>query len=48
MAKGAVTMAKKESMYQKSTVTCACGETFETIFTKDKIHVGVFLKFHSF
>ena len=41
-------MAKKESMYQKATVTCACGETFETMSTRDKIHVEVCSKCHPF
>ena len=41
-------MAKKESMYKKATVTCACGETFETMSTKEKIHVEVCSKCHPF
>ena len=41
-------MAKKESIYQKATVTCACGNTFETMSTKDQIHVEVCSKCHPF
>ena len=48
MAKGAVNMAKKEGIYQKATVTCACGNTFETMSTKDQIHVEVCSKCHPF
>ena len=34
--------------YKKSIVTCACGETFETRSTKDKIAVEICSKCHPF
>ena len=34
--------------YQESTVVCACGETFETRSTKQKIHVDICSKCHPF
>ena len=48
MAKGARKMPKKESIYMTSTVTCTCGNTFETKSTKDKIHVESCFKCHPF
>ena len=48
MAKGAVNMSKKESIYKKATVTCACGNTFETMSTKDQIHVEICSNCHPF
>ena len=48
MAKGARKMPKKESIYMTSTVTCTCGNTFETKSTKDKIHVESCFKYHPF
>ena len=41
-------MSKKESIYTNSVVTCTCGATFETKSTKDKIHVEVCSKCHTF
>ena len=41
-------MPKEESIYQTSTVTCTCGNTFETLSTNDKIHVEVCHKCHPF
>ena len=41
-------MTKKESIYMTSTVTCTCGNTFETKSTKDKIHVESCFKCHPF
>ena len=41
-------MPKKESIYMTSTVTCTCGNTFETKSTKDKIHVESCFKCHPF
>ena len=41
-------MPKKESIYKKSVVTCTCGNTFETLSTKDQIHVEVCHKCHPF
>ena len=40
-------MPKKESIYMTSTVTCTCGNTFETKSTKDKIHVESCYKWSS-
>ena len=34
--------------YKKATVTCACGETFETLSTKEDIQVEVCSKCHPF
>ena len=34
--------------YKTCKVTCACGETFETMSTKEKIHVEVCSKCHPF
>ena len=34
--------------YKKATVTCACGETFETVSTKEEINVEVCSKCHPF
>ncbi len=34
--------------YKKCKVTCACGETFETMSTKDEINVEVCSKCHPF
>ena len=34
--------------YVKTTVTCACGETFETEYTKENIQVEVCSKCHPF
>lgn len=41
-------MPRKESIYQTSTVTCVCGNTFETKSTNDKIHTEVCSKCHPF
>lgn len=48
MAKGAKSMPKKESIYKNAVVTCTCGNTFETLSTKDQIHVEVCHKCHPF
>jgi len=40
-------MPKKESIYKTVTVTCTCGNTFETKSTKDH-HVEVCSKCHPF
>ena len=34
--------------YQKCTVTCACGNTFEVESTVDKVSVGICSKCHPF
>ena len=34
--------------YVEATVTCACGNTFTTMSTKEKIHVEVCSKCHPF
>jgi large subunit ribosomal protein L31 len=34
--------------YEKSTVKCACGETFETGSTKKSLHVDICSKCHPF
>jgi large subunit ribosomal protein L31 len=34
--------------YQESKVVCACGETFETRSTQQKIHVDICSKCHPF
>ena len=34
--------------YVEATVTCACGNTFKTMSTKDKIHVEVCSMCHPF
>ncbi len=34
--------------YMKTTVKCACGETFETISNKDEIKVEICSKCHPF
>ncbi len=41
-------MPKKESIYKKATVTCTCGNTFETLSTNDKIVVEACHKCHPF
>lgn len=41
-------MPKKESIYQKCTVTCTCGNTFETLSTNDSISTEVCYKCHPF
>ena len=41
----------KEGIHPKSekvTVKCACGETFETISTKNNLHVDICSKCHPF
>ncbi len=41
----------KEGIHPKSakvTVKCACGETFETISTKNSLHVDICSKCHPF
>ena len=34
--------------YKEATVTCACGETFKVMSTKEEIHVEVCSKCHPF
>lgn len=34
--------------YEKTTITCACGEVFETSSTKKNIHVEICSKCHPF
>ena len=46
MVKGAIIVAN--SIYSESTVTCACGNTFETKSTKSEIKVEVCSKCHPF
>ena len=41
-------MPKKESIYKKCTVTCTCGNTFETMSTNDAFHAEVCYKCHPF
>ena len=41
-------MSKYESKYVNCTATCACGATFETLSTKDKIHVETCSECHPF
>lgn len=41
-------MPKKESIYQTATVTCTCGNTFETKSTRKNIPVEVCSKCHPF
>ena len=49
MAKGERVMKKNiHPDYVESTVTCACGNTFKTMSTKDKIHVEVCSACHPF
>ena len=49
MAEGDIEMKKGiHPEYKKSTVICACGETFETESTKDVINVEVCSKGHPF
>ena len=48
MAKGELYMSKYESKYVNCTATCACGATFETLSTKDKIHVETCSECHPF
>ena len=49
MAEGDIEMKKGiHPEYKKSIVTCACGETFETLSTKDTISVEVCSKCHPF
>jgi large subunit ribosomal protein L31 len=38
----------KKTEYKKSEVSCACGEKFETMSTKENIHVEVCDKCHPF
>ena len=47
MAKGEISMKKNiHPEYVEATVTCACGNTFTTMSTKDKINVEVCSKCH--
>ena len=39
---------EKNSNYMDTKVTCACGNTFKTMSTKDKIHVEVCSMCHPF
>ena len=39
---------KTHPEYKDATVTCACGETFQTRSTKDKIAVSICSKCHPF
>ena len=48
MAKGAVKMPKKESIYKTTKVTCTCGESFEVKSKNDEIHLEVCSKCHPF
>ena len=49
MAEGEIRMkANIHPKYVESTVTCACGNTFKTNSTKDKIHVEVCNECHPF
>ena len=49
MAKGEISMKKNiHPEYVEATVTCACGNTFTTMSTRDKIHVEVCSKCHPF
>lgn len=49
MAEGEEEMkANIHPKYVESTVTCACGNTFKTNSTKDKIHVEVCSNCHPF
>lgn len=49
MAEGEETMkAGIHPTYKKTTVVCACGETFETQSTDENIHVEVCSKCHPF
>ena len=49
MAEGDIEMKKGiHPEYKKSTVICACGETFETESTKEVINVEVCSKCHPF
>ena len=41
-------MAKQESKYVDTVVECACGETFTTKSTKEKINVEVCSKCHPY
>ncbi len=41
-------MSKKESNYVDCIATCACGATFETKSTKDKINVEICSECHPF
>lgn len=42
-------MAKvKEEIFKPAKVTCSCGETFETMSTKEEINVEVCSKCHPF
>ena len=38
----------KHPKYEKVTVTCACGNTFQTISTKDKLQVEICNACHPF
>lgn len=41
-------MSKNKTKYVDSVATCACGATFNTKSTKEKIHVEVCSECHSF
>lgn len=49
MAEGEIKMAKQGNIeYMDTTVTCACGETFKVMSTKENINVEVCSKCHPF
>ena len=48
MAKGVCNMSKYQSNYVESVATCACGATFTTKSTKEKIHVEQCAECHPF
>jgi large subunit ribosomal protein L31 len=48
LKKGKFMKEKIHPVYKKSTVSCACGESFETRSTKEKIAVEICSKCHPF
>ena len=48
MAKGVCNISKYQSNYVESVATCACGATFTTKSTKEKIHVEQCSECHPF
>ncbi len=49
MAEGVIKMKKNiHPEFKKCVVTCDCGATFETVSTKEEIHVEVCSECHSF
>lgn len=49
MAEGEIKMKKGiHPEMKEATITCACGETFKAMSTKDEIHVEVCSKCHPF